>query len=94
MRPSALKLPFAAWLKATQLVAASDKTMSDNDLKAALGLPTLKAARQVRRQVRLALKSQKLDLPLAALEPVSADPPKRPSQDKPPITEWYAPHMT
>src|SRR5687768_6180219 len=104
MRPDALKLPFATWLKATQLVASSDRTMSDNDLREALGLATLKAARQVRRQVRLALKSQKLDVPLAALEPAKDDGrSSRPrtgksAQTRPttttPIGEWYAPHMT
>ena len=101
MPDDTLKLPFATWLKATELLASAGKTLSDNDLRIALDLPSLKVARQVRRQVRIALRSRTVPIPAAPLESEQHDRPAKPGSGKkrepdaavPPISEWYAPHM-
>ena len=101
MRDNTLKLPFATWLKATEMLASAGQTLSDNDLRIALDLPSLKVARQVRRQVRIALRSRAVAIPVAPLESEQDDRPSKPAPGKkleadaavPPISEWYAPHM-
>ena len=101
MRHDTPKLPFATWLKATEMLASTGNTLSDNDLRVALDLPSLKVARQVRRQVHVALRSRTVAIPVPLLESeqdvrrIKSAPGKKREADAavPPIIEWYAPHM-